>query len=159
MAKPKRYLADIPRRLKHMHGTAMPQNVRRYCLGTKRWDAMRCLDRMLSEDIFESRAGHRPARAVQEQRGVATDGPNGDPGANGGYRLLPKWQHAFSPAFAHDMNAGRGPPVELPYIEADKFGNAQSAGECQMKHGAIAYAEDGSSIGSIVQRLHLKPRQ
>jgi hypothetical protein len=57
------------------------------------------------------------------------------------------------------MNAGRGPPVELPYIEADKLGNAQSAGKCQMQHGAIAYAKGGSSIGSIEQRLHLKPRQ
>jgi hypothetical protein len=53
------------------------------------------------------------------------------------------------------MNAGRGPPVERLYIEADKLGNAQSAGECQMQHGAIAYAKGGSSIGSIEQRLHL----
>jgi hypothetical protein len=57
------------------------------------------------------------------------------------------------------MDAGRRPPVKLSYIEAYKLGNAQSAGEGQMQHGAIAYAKGGSSIGSIEQRLHLKPRQ
>jgi hypothetical protein len=33
VAKPERNLADIPRRLKHVHCAAMSKDVWRYCLG------------------------------------------------------------------------------------------------------------------------------
>jgi len=84
VTEPQRYLANVARRLKHVHGAAMAQHMGRYRLRRKRGRDADGGGGVLLEDVFEAGARHHPASGVQEERRVSILGSNCDPGADRG---------------------------------------------------------------------------
>ena len=60
VTEPKRYLANVTRRLKGVHCAGVPENVRRHPLLGDRRLFRRRSGNMLSQDLFETGSGHCP---------------------------------------------------------------------------------------------------
>jgi len=106
VTEPQRYLPNVARRLKHVHGAAMAQHMGRYRLRRQRGRHADGGGDVLFEDVFEAGARRHTASGVQEERRVSILGSNRDPGADRGSGLLPEWEHALPSSFADDMDAG-----------------------------------------------------
>lgn len=81
VTQPQRYFANVARRLKHVHGAAVSQDMGRYRLRRERG---RDADGggVLFEIVFETGAGHHPASVVQEERRFAILGSDRYPGTD-----------------------------------------------------------------------------
>src|SRR5579871_6181058 len=157
MAQPEGDLANVASRLECVHRTAMAKNVWSHPLIGDGWLYTDCAGHMFGEDVFEARSGHRVTSSIQEQRRIASMGASGEPCSESDRCLLPKGQNALAPAFAHNVDAGWGPHVELVDSKPYQLGDPQTGGECEMQHRTIACAGSGARVGRVEKSLNLWP--
>src|SRR5205809_992779 len=115
---------------------------------------------MLLKDMLEARASEWLGASIDEQFRDAHVASNRKPCSQAGCDTLPESKDALLPAFSHHAD------IDIACTEccitdfhSDQFGYPKTAGECQVKHGAIADAMTSTRIGSIEYGLHFNLRE
>src|SRR5216117_2907507 len=106
--------------------------------------------------MLEARAGEGLGARIDEEFGHVHVASNRKPCSQAACNSFPESKDALFPSFSHheDIDIAR-PKRRIAEFESDEFGNPKTAGERQVKHGAIADAITGAGIGSIKNGLHL----
>src|SRR5262249_3420850 len=113
VTEPKRDLADVSCRSKCVHCASPSKHMGRAALFSNRRLLRLCRSRVFSQDVRESRAGHRAAGRIEEQLGVTIPSADREPSLQGFCCLLPERENAFPPSLAHDVDTGAILIVEL----------------------------------------------
>src|SRR6266545_4716093 len=99
--------------------------------------------------MLKSRAGEVLRARIDEQFRDAHVASNREPRSQAGGNSFPEGKDALLPSFSHhtDIHVARTKRC-IADFESDQFGNAKSASERQVKHGAVADAITGAGIWS-----------
>src|SRR5215472_2979805 len=88
--------------------------------------------------MLEARAGEGLGARIDEQLGDAHVASNGKPCPQAGGDSLPESQEARLPSLSHHADIDIACTERcIADSQSDQFGYPKTAGECQVKHGAI----------------------
>src|ERR671922_2598472 len=115
---------------------------------------------MLFKHMLEARAGEGLGARIDEQFWDTCVASNRKPCPEAGCDTLPESKDALFPPFAHHTDIDIGcTECCITDFQSDQFGYTKTAGERQVKHGAIADAVTSSGIRSIEYGLHFSLRE
>ena len=120
--------------------------------GDRRADGRRRFD-VLGQDVFEAGSSKRTALCAEKQFGSRTLSSYGEPRSEHSERFLPEGQDTLSATLAADVDRGLRMCLHLVEPKPDKFGNSESGGKAEVKHGAITSSKTGRRIRGVQQGL------
>jgi hypothetical protein len=121
VTEPEGDLPNVAGRVQSVHGTRMPQTVRRNLFLRQRRLPGAGSSNVLFQNVFETRPSHDIAAGVQEEGCALRLTTNLKPVTKSGRCLFPQRKHPFTTAFAHHVNGGLRVEDQISQIKTDQL--------------------------------------